>query len=459
MKLTTVQVREFRSIDNSEPFHIGDITCLVGKNESGKTALLHALYRMNPLVDADDGYSLVDDYPRVSVEDYKQDLAEGTRKPATVTELHFVLDDDEIEALKAYLGDSAPRAKALKVTRGYEGELRLECPISEAAALEGLIGRYDLPADVAQSAGRKETVAGVLQELEATEPTEAARELQQFLEPATAFKTYVDYILEVAVKSRLPQFLYFDEYYQMRGSENIEALKQRQQSKNLKPSDHPLLGLIKRARLDVDALLATQRTRDLKNRLEGASNHLTKQIVDYWSQNQHLQLLFDVREARPEDPDGMRGGTNIWAEVRDTRHFVTTEMGTRSKGFIWFFSFLAWYGEIRRQGKNVILLLDEPGLSLHGRAQQDLLTYFDAEIRGRHQLIYTTHSPFMVEPTKLDRVRIVQDLSIERGTGPPPGKAGTRVLTDVLEATDDSLFPPARCARIRDDADAVCRSE
>lgn len=102
---------------------------------------------------------------------------------------------------------------------------------------------------------------------------------------------------------------------------------------------------------------------------------------------------------------------------------------------------MAWYGDIREKGDSVILLLDEPGLSLHGKAQADLLNYFDAEIKGQHQLIYTTHSPFMVDPTNFHRVRIVQDLSVEHGYDPPPEKEGTRVLTDVLKATDDSLFP------------------
>jgi len=85
-------------------------------------------------------------------------------------------------------------------------------------------------------------------------------------------------------------------------------------------------------------------------------------------------------------------------------------------------------------------LLDEPGLSLHGKAQEDLLKYFEAEIKGEHQLIYTTHSPFMVDPANFDRVRIVQDLSVEHDD-PPPEEAGTRVLTDVLQASNDSLFP------------------
>ena len=52
MKLARVHVTEFQSVRDSGAFEIGDITCLVGKNESGKTAILQALYRLNPFIDA-----------------------------------------------------------------------------------------------------------------------------------------------------------------------------------------------------------------------------------------------------------------------------------------------------------------------------------------------------------------------------------------------------------------------
>ena len=120
---------------------------------------------------------------------------------------------------------------------------------------------------------------------------------------------------------------------------------------------------------------------------------------------------------------------------------VTTELGTRSRGFVWFFSFLAWYGDVQRKKQNVILLLDEPGLSLHGKAQGDLLRYFEKELVPNHQVIYTTHSPFMVDPTRFERVRIVQDRSVDTDEDLPDGEEGTKVTSDVLEATDDSLFP------------------
>jgi AAA15 family ATPase/GTPase len=56
MRLTTIHVRDYKSIRDSNPFNLGDITCLVGtclvgKNEAGKTALLEAIYRLNPVAD------------------------------------------------------------------------------------------------------------------------------------------------------------------------------------------------------------------------------------------------------------------------------------------------------------------------------------------------------------------------------------------------------------------------
>ncbi len=80
MKLKNIQCTEFRSITDSNEFEIGDITCLVGRNESGKTAILHALYRLNPVVPDDGQFDVADDYPRATVEDYRQALENGKRQ-------------------------------------------------------------------------------------------------------------------------------------------------------------------------------------------------------------------------------------------------------------------------------------------------------------------------------------------------------------------------------------------
>lgn len=71
----------------------------------------------------------------------------------------------------------------------------------------------------------------------------------------------------------------------------------------------------------------------------------------------------------------------------------------------------------------------------------DLLRYIEQELKPHHQVIFTTHSPFMIDPNHFDRVRIVQDLGIDADDQLPRDEDGTKVVRDVFDATDDSLFP------------------
>lgn len=109
----------------------------------------------------------------------------------------------------------------------------------------------------------------------------------------------------------------------------------------------------------------------------------------------------------PERP----GQPEPWLQirVRNATHRVTLNMAERSKGFIWFLSFLAAFSEYAEEDRRVILL-DEPGLNLHAKAQGDLLRYIDERLATDHQVIYSTHSLFMIQPRHLQRCRTVEDL-------------------------------------------------
>ena len=442
MQLTKVRVTDFQSVRDSTEFDIGDVTCLVGKNEAGKTALLQAMYRLRPIVDTDVGYSVTDDYPRRDVADYEHEIEECERDHAVVAHLTYELDEADAGAIEEVFGPKALASRTLTISKAYEqSDITYSLSVNDEAALQHILSGHSVPDEIRETLKSCSTPTKAKEVVADLEQTGAIQSITKWLDEIVAAGSVQRYIYTKILSARVPKFMYFDEYYQMRGCDNIDALKQRVAAKTLEKSDHPMLGLIRKARLDLDSLLTPRRTRDLKNKLEGAGNHLTKSIVKYWSQNKNLQMRFDVRPAQPEDPQGMQNGTNIWAEVYDTLHMVTTELGTRSRGFVWFFSFLAWYGDVQREKQNVILLLDEPGMSLHGKAQGDLLRYFEEELVPNHQVIYSTHSPFMVDPARFDRVRIVQDRSVDADKDLPDGEAGTKVTIDVLESTDDSLFP------------------
>lgn len=143
--------------------------------------------------------------------------------------------------------------------------------------------------------------------------------------------------------------------------------------------------------------------------------------------NRNLEIRFEIEHAA----NNVRY-LNI--RIYNSKHRVTLPLKNRSKGFLWFFSFLVWFSKIQGdKNSKYILLLDEPGLSLHASAQNDLLRFIDEKLAPEYQVIYTTHSPFMIDSLKLNEVRTVYD------TQNP--KIGSVVSDAVEEKDSDTLFP------------------
>ncbi len=453
---------------------MNDVTCLVGKNESGKTVLLEAIYRLNPINEEDNTFDPTDDYPRWELGAYEKRI-DGGEKHATVVTATFTLDEAEAQGIEKEFGCGVLAENTLTLSKGYDNALVVSLPLAEKTACAKLVGDATLPPEVQQRVTNLATLADVTAELsqyietksetvenakqnarempdeaertrglEEAQRLAAAPQVQQLLDRIKQIEEHgglMLYIYSHSLQKRVPKFLYFSEYYQMEGELNIDQLRNRERNSNLRDSDRAMLGLIDIAGLDLDQLTQPGSTEKLVSRLESASNYLSSQVLKYWSQNRHVRVQFDVRPANPEDPEGMQSGTNLWGRVFDSVHQVSTRLGTRSKGFLWFFSFLAYFSKESKREEPLILLLDEPGLSLHAMAQADLLRYIEAELSPRHQVVYSTHSPFMVDPRHFGRVRIVEDKGLDSPEPVAPGQKGTKVLCDALQASSDSLFP------------------
>ena len=72
MVLKSIRIENFRCIEDSNEFSIEPVTCLVGKNEAGKTALLQALYKLKPDIEGEGDFSPILDYPRRKYSEYKE---------------------------------------------------------------------------------------------------------------------------------------------------------------------------------------------------------------------------------------------------------------------------------------------------------------------------------------------------------------------------------------------------
>ncbi len=234
------------------------------------------------------------------------------------------------------------------------------------------------------------------------------------------------------ISPRRPKFLYFDDYYLLPGKVNLVGLKGRIDSDSLAQDDQTVLSLLRMADVDLETLLEPSGYEPARAKLEAISNTITDQLFKYWTQNKELDVEFDIRTDSHDQPP-FDNGNNLYIRIRNRRHRVTVPFSQRSRGFIWFFSFLVWFDGIREQlgtQAPLVLLLDEPGLSLHALAQADLLRYIEV-LSEEHQVMYTTHSPFMVRSDRLHQVRTVEDRL----------DSGTTVTDNVTGADAKTLFP------------------
>ena len=141
MKLSRFRVKNYKSIIDSGWVRVGDITCLVGKNESGKTSLLRALNALNPLRDLDANFSVTDDYPRSRVGDYQRESEAEDHRPDVAIEAIFTLEASETAGITEQFGPHALREAECTLTKNYANERYFYLNFDEAEA----IARADLP--------------------------------------------------------------------------------------------------------------------------------------------------------------------------------------------------------------------------------------------------------------------------------------------------------------------------
>lgn len=437
MKLKRIHVTNFRSVDDCEEFEVDPVTCLVGKNEAGKSALLLALAALNPNEATPVTLDRERDYPRRNLVRYERLHGE---KEAQVIKTTWELEEAELQEIAEAVGARVLTSPLVVVSRRYGKEMEVHARIDYRTAVEHHCKLFALDASERSVLKSPNTVDELIKTLEGlTSPTNKHAKLRDYLAEQGNVRSRV----ERQVKQALPTFMYVSSYDRMDGAIQIEQTLERIANKQIGQEEH------RGARLFVDFLdyagvslqgitgVATYET--FNALLQAASNDITEQILEYWSQNPDLDVEVTIDQARSGDPPPFNQGTIARARIKNNLHRVDTPFSERSAGFVWFFSFLVKFAQVKKSGGPIVLLLDEPGLSLHGKAQADLLRFIDDKLAPFHQVIYSTHSPFMVPADALQRVRIVEDKVDSEKT--PRRSHGTKVTCDVLKVDADTLFP------------------
>lgn len=435
MKLSKIQVTNFRSIEDSGEFEIGGLTCLVGKNEAGKTAILRAIHGLSPLNQF--SYDKTRDYPRRHLAKFDERHSGGE---SPVTSAEWTLDDSDVAVIEAALGTGVLTSRKVVVT-SYIGRTGTTwaLPCNEKACIAHFETKHGLSAKdktpLKGAVKTKEAVAALSAVAERTEAQEGMLKSLSALREGSAELAMLDLL-----SKRKPKFFYTSHFERMSGEVSLNQLAADVQQKKVSPSDQIFLDFLEYAGTTIDELRAAKKYEDLVAQCEGASNDITDEIFEFWSQNEALAVKIELGEGRAEDPPPFNAGTVAKVRIENRNHRASVPLSERSAGFVWFFSFLSQFKQLKKTAGSAILLLDEPGLTLHGKAQADLLRYIEDRLLPEHQVIYSTHSPFMVPSQRLADVRVVEDVVTYADPRRPVVK-GTKVSADVLSVDKDTLFP------------------
>ena len=435
MILKSFRVTEFRSVKDSGWIDAESITALIGTNESGKTNILLPLWKLNP---ADEGkIDLKTDLPRDEYHLYRS----ASPKPVFI-QAKYVLSEQEKHDLSTLSGRDCHEFSEIIVSKDFDNTLHYEFPFSvdqEPSIVEKgkkvLTDCHETLESGTDTSNRAETerrdnaiqiVQSCLHTLETNATFDGLKAVNDELEKfsvdvkssiacvamSNALQKYQEIISECGkpklaqtdtiteyICKHMPKYVYYSNYGNLDSQIYLPQVLQNIERTDLGEKDAPKeitdLGTEDAGTLSqnqIDQISDKKKEREIL--LASASTGFTKSFNEWWKQGNYT---FEFQA----DGNFFR----IW--VSDSIRPEKIELESRSTGLQWFFSFyLVFLVESELHHQNAILLLDEPGVTLHPLAQKDLFLFFE-NLAQSNQMLYTTHSPFMVDSNHLERVRAV----------------------------------------------------
>lgn len=391
MILTRYKVQNFKSVKDSGWITCSDVTTLVGVNEAGKSNLLLALWKLNPV--SGGKIDILHDAPVSRLTTIRKET-EAT--PFITAE--FEVSEDDMSAISEEYGAEITAIDSVVITRYYDGHHTVSYPN----------GKPELK------------VAEV--EVDENSDKEVEEEQEKILDGKK---------LAQIVVNQMPKFVYYSNYGNLstrlylphvttwlkggtvdgieKSDEQIRTMKVLFKFVNLQPEEIKELGLDPKDMAakrhgyttrttyqpTADEIQKAEKAKEERTiLLQSAGTKLTKEFADWWKQGNY-KFRFNA------DGDYF----TIW--VSDSKRPDEVSLDQRSTGLQWFISFfLIFLVESKYQHKNAILLLDEAGLTLHPKAQKDLSKFFNS-LSQENQIIHTTHSPFIVDTNNIDRCKVV----------------------------------------------------
>ena len=178
-------------------------------------------------------------------------------------------------------------------------------------------------------------------------------------------------------------------------------------------------------------------TRIVEDLLEAKCKKVNIELQKYWHQTvgkkDKIEVILELKN-HTNTIEGKQGQPYLTFWIRDKNGRLSPVQ--RSKGVKWFISFYLKLEATAKKGSNRIFLIDEPGANLHAKAQKDILSVFEKQKDSLH-IIFTTHSPYLLDVDKVYRVHAVERTDTE------DDKSETKIISfqNLGSASVDTLFP------------------
>ena len=470
MRLYKARVKNYRSIIDSGEFEVEKLkTIFVGPNEAGKTVILRALQQLKKPSEIK-GFDALRDYPR----SLYNDITSGkiNIEDVDVVEGIFTLEDED----KSLIDDRFHDCK-YKLTRKLDNSgyyTLIDAPkkikISDISKdFTRLLAHMDKQflldiesIDTLKPSEKYNKITEVFHSW-AEISSDNSTNLEAFLKENLTYidednqkeEERYDKLLELigfnkiynevgkTLNNRTPVFILFNNYFKVKPSIHLEHLAARTNQGILDDDayDYGNLCLLKFLGFTADELSELGRTASPRQnqpdelqlykdkldqrsyQLNAASVKLTKEICSVW--------LPDSKRSEADKLKVTADGQYLKVVVEDDLG-VEVELDQRSEGFQWLVSFfVVFFSESMDKHQNAILLLDEPGMSLHALKQRDFRNTI-SRLSENNQTIFSTHSPFLVGPDELDIVRVIE--MTDR-------RVGTKVHTTLSSSDATGILP------------------
>ena len=444
-------IQNYKKIKNSGWIDVDNLTAFVGKNESGKSSIFEAFERFNDT----SKYNQNVEYPR-------ELLKNNTINDSPVCSIEFIIDGDDIpENISSELGDK----KIITIKKNYENKYEVEYDGKEIITLTSntykaylddymlLIGEINAPTvpEIEMVDDMKSRLINLI-DIELSNISENMdsntiikkivtlhANIQNNCGGVNVFNALMDQVhntgktigkyssYKLAKKwiiKNMPQFIYIKSYQLLElpiDTSQYIVKKLANENSNQMYTTRCLFDYID---VNVDTLQGQSPdqpdTNEYRRRtIEIANEKLTKNFNEWWKQkkyNFHCNI-----------------DNNLFTlDISDENDSSQINLSSRSLGFQYFFAFfIIFSSEKNNTHKNSILLLDEPGTHFHGKAQQESVKFL-RNLAKSNQLMYTTHSTFMIDMDKPKEVKIVYE---DKNT------KDTKISTDIWNADSDSLLP------------------